>query len=98
MIVLKYGFFYFSCLLILLLIPTRLLLPQLFFFFYSLFFYSKLLPPASLILSLFSPTVNTPLLARLPTGLYRAALYTGPVAAAASHSILPSFRCLVYKP
>ena len=47
--------------------------------FYDLFFYFKLSPPASLILSLLSPTVNTLLLAHLPTGLYRVTPHIGSV-------------------
>ena len=66
--------------------------------FYSLFFYFKLSPLAFLILSLFSPTINAPLLARFPAGLYRVALYMGPVTAAASYSILSGFHCLVCRP
>ena len=56
--------------------------------FYGFFFCSKLLPPASLILSLPFFTANTPPPTCLSARLYRAALYMGPVAAVASHSLL----------
>jgi len=76
------------------------------FSFYNLFFYFKLLPPASLILFLLSPTADALLPACLSAGLYRVTLYMGPVAAAASHSLLvlerrltalPGFRCFVHR-
>ena len=51
--------------------------------FIVFFFYSKLLLLASSTLSSLSPTTNTPSPARLPAGLYRAALHTGPVTATA---------------
>ena len=63
-------------------------------------------PLVSSILSLL-PLPLTPPSVCLPAGLYRAALYTGPVAAAASHFLsfpgrililLPGFRCLIRRP
>ena len=74
-----------------------------FLYLLALFNCSELLLPASLASASLPPTINAPPLARLFVGLYRATLYTGLVAAAASHSLsvperrlitLSSFRCL----
>jgi len=69
-----------------------------FLYLSALFNCSELLPPASSILSLLSPTADTPPPARLPAGLYRAALHTGPVAVETSYSVFPGFRYLVRRP